>query len=192
MNLGSLSSFIAQAQAAASGFLNRSEAYIASTLSSFRDRRGQLRYNISKLKANAPRTDAPQALKDDYSRTLAAANDANTKAEWVGKIADEFTNITGLGILPAAIAGVPVAVMLAGIAAAATVIYKAVSEIARYVGAAQAVETARAAGRDTVAALNQYNATAGAGGIFGDASKLIWPIALAGVAYLLIADSRRR
>lgn len=191
MNLGSLSSFIAQAQAAASGFLNKSEAYIATTLSTFRDKRGQLRFQISKLKANAPRTDAPQSLKDDYARTLNAANDASAKAEWVGKIADQFTNVTGLGVLPVAIAGVPVAVMLAGIALSAAVIYKAVSEIARYLGAAQAVETARAAGRDPVAALNQYNATAGAGGIFGDASRLIWPIALAGVAYFLITDKRR-
>lgn len=192
MHLGSLSSFIADAQAAASNFINKSENYIISALSNFRDKRGQLRFQIAKLQKNAPRTDAPESLKMQYSAALAAAQDANAKAEWVGRIADEFTNVTGLGVLPAVIAGVPVAVMLAAIAGLTVVIYNAVNQVSRYIGASQAVSAAQAAGRDPVAALAQYNATAGSGGLFGDAAKLIWPLVLAGGVYLLIADKRGR
>lgn len=191
MQLGSLQSFIAEAQANASAFLNKPSDWISTQLSAFRDKRGQLRFNLDKLRRNAPLTNAPQALKNQYAATLAQVQDATAKAEWVGRIADEFTNVTGLGVLPAIIAGIPVAVMLAAIAGLTVIIYNAVNQVGRYVGASQAVATATAAGRDPLAALNQYNATAGSGGLFGDASKLVWPIAIAGVAYLLLTQKRR-
>ena len=192
MQLGSIDSLLSQAQAAASGFVNKTENYISTQLSLFRDKRGQLRYSISKLKAHAPKTTAPQALKDDYARTLAAATDASEKAEWIGKIADQFTAITGLGVLPAIVAGLPIAVLIAAVVIAGGVIYTAVKEISLYVGRAQTVEAAQAAGRDPLTALQQYNATAASGGIFGDASKLIWPIAIVGGLYLIYENSRKR
>lgn len=177
--------------ARASQYAGRAESYVINALVQFRDKRGALNYNVNKLKANMPRTDAPQALKDQYARTLALAQDAKVKADWLGALADQFTAITGLGALPALIAGVPVAVLLAAAAALTIIISKVVSEVSRYVGAAQAVEIARSAGRDPVAAFNAYNASAGSGGLFGDAAKLVWPLVIAGGIYLLISDKRK-
>jgi len=193
MQLGSLSSFIADAQAAAAKFVNRTEGYVINALSSFRDKRGQLNFNIAKLKKNAPLTNAPELVKAEYRIALAEAEDAKQKADWVGRIADEFTNITGLGVLPALIAGVPIAVMLAAVAGAVYLIANVNGHVSRYLNAKAIAEAANAQGKDGAAAAASYLKSAGTGGgLFGDASQLVWPIALAGVAYLLIADKRGR
>lgn len=185
MNLGSLGSWISDLQAAAGAYAGKAESYIINSLVNFRDKRGALNFQIVKLKKNAPRTDAPESVKAAYVETLAAATDAKTKADWLGRIADQFTNVTGLGVLPAVIAGVPVAVMLAGIVAVTAIIYNVTNQITRYVTANTIAE------RDGPTAAQRYLDSSKGGGLFGDISSLIWPIAIAGVAYLVITDKRR-
>lgn len=190
VNLGSLSSWIADMERQAGGYVGKAESYIINSLVQFRDKRGALNFAISKLKKNAPLTSAPENVKAAYVMALAQANDAKLKADWLGRIADEFTNITGLGVLPALIAGVPVAVMLAAVASLVYLISKAVSEISRYVNAKTIAETA-GGGAAGAAAAQRYLDSSQGGGLFGDASQLVWPIAIAGVAYLLITGKRR-
>jgi hypothetical protein len=190
MQLGSLESFIAQAKASAGQFVNATEAYVSTQISNFRDKRGQLNYALTKLKANIPRTDAPQSLKDQYAQNLAAAQDAKEKADWLGAVADQFTAITGLGILPV-VAGLSGAALLAAIAIIGATIYSVTQAVSNYVSRAQAVDAAIKAGRDPLAALQQTAATQARGGIFGDLSQLIWPVAIIGVLYLLY-DNRKR
>lgn len=191
MQLGSLDSFIAEAKRRASEFLDKSEAYIATQISLFRDRRGQLNFALNKLKANAPKTNAPQALKDEYAATYAKAMDAKEKADWLGKIADQFTAITGLGVLPV-IAGLSGAGLLAAIAIIGATVYSVTQAVSNYAANAQAVNAALASGRDPLAALQQSRAQAARGGIFGDLSTLVWPVAIVGGLYLIYENSRKR
>lgn len=193
MQLGDFSSWLADIQRQAGAFVGKAESYIISAVSNFRDKRGQLNFQLTKLRANPPLTSAPDSLRQEYREALAAAEDTKTKADWLGKLADTFTNITGLGAVPALIAGVPVAVMLAGIAALTVTIVKISQSVSHYMAARQVVETAMREGKDASSALDRYNRAnpQGSGGIFGDASKLVWPVAISLGLYLLISNKRR-
>ena len=194
MHLGSLPTWITELQNRAGEFANKTESYIVGALVKFRDKRGELRYYLARLKANPPPSNAPASLKADYNATLTAANDANTKAEWLGKIADTFTNITGLGVLPAVIAGVPLAVMLAAVASLVYIITNITKSVSRYMAARLVVTTAAAQGKDATNALeNFYDSNPeGGGGLFGDAAKLVWPIAIVGGIVLYMQAGKRR
>lgn len=191
MQLGSLTSWILELERQAGAFVGRTENYVINQLVSFRDKRGELNFQISKLKKNAPLTTAPENVKAEYVTALAEAEAAKQKVEWLGKIADQFTAITGLGALPVLIAGIPVAVMLAGIVSLTYIINSAVNHVSRYINAKSIAEAENARGGNGAQAAANYLKSAGTGGgLFGDISTLIWPLAITAGLYLLISDTR--
>lgn len=191
MQLSGIETWVASLQSKAAAFYNRTENQVIAALVDFRDKRGQLNFQLTKLKKNAPAFDAPAALKADYTATLALANDAKAKADWIGRIADEFTNITGLGLLPAVIAGATIPVLLAGAAAVVAIIYTVTNAVSKYVGAKQIADAAKASGGNPQTALERFYASQKGTGIIGDTAQLIWPVAIAGVAYLMLTGKRR-
>lgn len=192
MQVGDVTSWLAMLESRAGEFANKTESYIINSLVRFRDKRGELNFQYNKLRANPPAASAPASLRTHYQATLAMANDAREKAAWLGRLADTFTNVTGLGALPALIAGVPIAVMLAAAAALTIVISNVTAAISKYLGAKQIAAAAEAGGRNPQTALEQYYAQQKGGGFFGDAAQLVWPIAIAGGAFLLLSNKRGR
>lgn len=191
MRLGDVTSWLSSLESAAQSFVNATENKIISIIVAFRDKRGLLNFNLAKLQNNPPDVNAPQAVKDDYAATLAAAQDAKQKADWLGGVVDTFTNITGLGAIPAAVAGIPVALMLAAAVALTVTIAQVVSAISRYLAAKQIGEATAAQGGDAASAVaSYYNRTAASSTIFGDLSSAIWPAAIVFGAYLLLSRKR--
>lgn len=191
MHLSGISDWLESLESKATQFANRTESFIVGQLVKFRDDRGRLSYNLTKLRAAAPPVNAPAALRQNYRDTLEAAEEAKGRADFVGRIADEFTNITGLGVLPAVVAGVSVPVLLAAIAALAIIITNVSSAVTRYLGAKQIYDAAGAQGKDPTAALQSYYARSQSTGFFGDAAQLVWPVAIVAGAYLLLGNKRR-
>jgi len=189
--LADLESWLDEIQSRAGEYVNKTQLYVINTLVRFRDKRGELNFQYNKLRANPPPANAPASLRANYQATLAMANDAREKAAWLGKLTDTFTNVTGLGALPALIAGVPIAVMLAAAVALTILITNITAAISKYLGAKQIAEAATAGGRDPQSALETYYAQQKGGGFFGDVSQLVWPLALAGGAFLLLSNKRR-
>ncbi len=189
MQLQGLQEWISSLENSAAQFVGKTESYIIGKLVAFRDKRGELSYNLRKLTANPPPANAPAALKADYAATLAAAQDAKSKADWLGPIADQFTAITGLGALPAIIAGIPVAVLIAGAVALTVIITNVSGMIGRYLGARQIVASAAAQNKDATGALQSYYASASTG-FFGDASQLVWPLAIVAGAYVFLSRKK--
>jgi hypothetical protein len=188
--MNEVSEWLASLESAAAGYANKTANYITGKLVAFRDARGALDWNYRKLKLNPPAITAPAQLKTIYAATLASAESARDKAAWVGKIADQFTAITGLGALPALIAGVPVALLIAAAVAVTIIISNVTQAVARYMGAKLVGEAAERAGKDSGAAITDYYAKNIATGFFGDAASLIWPVAIVAGAYLLLKGKR--
>jgi len=186
MQLAGLTEWIAGLEASAARFANQTEGQITSALANFRDKRGELNYQLRKLQSNPPPAGAPQTILNDYRTLLASALETKGRADWLGTVADTFTNITGLGILPALVAGVPVAVMLAGVAALVIIISQITTATGRYMGARQIAAQAISEGKDATGALTTYYARNASTGLFGDAAQLVWPAAIVLGAFLLL------
>jgi hypothetical protein len=192
MHLGSLTSWLAELENRAGEFANKTEAYIVNTLVKFRDKRGELNFQINKLRSNPPLAGSPAILTAQYSAALQQATDAKTKADWVGKIADAFTNVTGLGAIQV-IAGVPVAVLVAAAVSATYIITQVTKSVTTYMNARQIGETAMREGKDATGAVARYlEGAAQSGGLFGDAAKLVWPIAIVGGIVLYMNSKGRK
>jgi hypothetical protein len=191
MQLSGISEWLDSLQAKAVEFANKSEAYVINALVRFRDDRGRINFQLAKLRAAAPPVNAPQALRDQYNATLAQLQEAKSRADFLGPIADQFTAITGLGALPAVIAGIPVAVLLAAIAGLAIVVTNVSGQVTKYLGARQIYDASVAQGKDPAAALQSYYARQASTGFFGDLSQLIWPVAIVGGMFLLLDRKRR-
>ncbi|MGE0294708.1 MAG: hypothetical protein AB7P97_20345 [Hyphomonadaceae bacterium] len=192
MQLSGISEWLDELQDRAASFANKSQSYIINSLVRFRDDRGRLNFQLSKLRAAAPPVNAPQALRDQYNATLAELTEAKSRADFVGSIADQFTAITGLGALPLVVAGIPVAVLLAAIAALAIIVTNVSGQVTKYLGAKQIYDSSVAQGKDPTGALQSYYARQASTGFFGDVSQLVWPLAIVAGAYLFLGDKRRR
>lgn len=191
MQLSGISDWLNSLQAKAVEFANKSEAYVVNALVRLRDDRGRINFQLSRLTKAAPPANAPQALRDQYAATLAALQEAKARADFLGPIADQFTAITGLGALPAVVAGIPVAVLLAAIAGLAIIVTNVSGQVTKYLGAKQIYDAAVTAGRDPTATLQSYYARQASTGFFGDAAQLVWPLAIVAGAYLFLGGRRR-
>lgn len=191
MQLSGVSEWISSLTDKATQFANKSQAYIINALVKFRDDRGRINFQLRKLRENPPAANAPKVLRDQYAAALAEAQEAKSRADFIGPIADEFTAITGLGALPVLVAGIPVAVLLAAIAAVAIIVTNVSAQVTKYLGAKQLYDSAVSQGTDPTAALQSYYARQQSGGFFGDASQLVWPLAIVAGAYLFLGNKRR-
>lgn len=117
------------------------------------------------------------------SALLARGQDIKSKVDWVqSTLADVsgFFGLSGLGVLPLIVP----AVIVAAIAAVTILIYKWTEEVTSYLKEERLVKSG--------VPRTQAQASTKAGGIFGDAAQLVWPVALLGGAYLFFNSRKER
>lgn len=99
-----------------------------------------------------------------------------TVMEWFGMA--DYRGVNGLGVVPLLVP----AVIVAGIVAVTALIYKWSEEVSAYLKEERLVASG--------VPREQAQAQTDSGGLFGDASKVIWPLAIAAVALVVINKGR--
>lgn len=162
----------------------------------FRSQLTALNEQEAYLSNHYPKSTASQKAWDDYNAIYGAVLDTQAKAETVNdqikKVEKQFgIQLSGLGLLPAL--EIP-AVVVAGIIGASYLLAKTLDLVQLYYQRTSYANSVAASGGDVAGALASFDAKnkpTGGGGLFGDLSQLLWPVAIIGGVYLFSQNRGR-
>lgn len=152
-----------------------------------------LRTRYNELLAHPPNFAQSPGVWAEYDELKNNVSSTLSKAEWVeGQIVaiENQTGITlnGLGFLPAV--AIPAAVV-AAIVGCTYLIAKSMDLISDYFGRNAYIEQRVKDGVSAAQAAGEYDKNNQKGGLFGDLSKLLWPVAIVVIAPLVLKELRR-
>ena len=177
-----LSSWIASLESAARNVSEWSGAAFWKGVNEWRTTYGGIIDARRRLRENPPGANSDPVVKSEYNDLMNRADSLYAKASWINGEIEKITPpvSTGVGALPV----IP-AVIVAGIAAVTYLAKTLIDEISRYVRERQYVAAAARQGKSELQAMAEFqrNNPPG-GGLFGDASQLVWPVAIVGAIYL--------
>jgi hypothetical protein len=155
----------------------------------FRAKFADLNSRIEYLDNHYPKASAPKVQWDEYNTLMASLRDTQAKAQTVDDQIRAFeksvgVSLSGLGAVQ--LLEIP-AVLVAAIIGAVYILSKGIDAAQRYQERNSYIDAATASGQSATAAMAAYDAKnpAGGGGLFGDVSKIVIPVAIiAGLVYL--------
>jgi len=183
MQLSGISDWLAQIQTAARAVGQWVGGAVDSRLAEWRAT--VKRFNDAYAKVQMSEGSNP-ALASKRNALLAAGQSLKEKIGWIeNSIASltQYVTTSGLGFLPAVVP----ATIVAAIIAATALIYKFMDEVSAYLAEERIVAQTVASGGDPVKARQQAQAAASqGGGLFGDVSGALVPLALIGAAAYIL------
>jgi hypothetical protein len=184
-----ISGWIASLENAARGVSEWTGAAFWRGINEWRATYGAIIDARKKLRENPPSANSDPVVKSEYASLTSRMDTLYARASWInGEIEKIIPPVaSGMGALPL----VP-AVLVAAILSVTYIAKVLVDEIARYVRERQYVRAAAASGKSELQAMAEFqrNNPVG-GGLFGDASRLVWPVAIVGALYLFLTENRK-
>jgi len=181
MLLGGISEWIGDMYDAAASAVSWVGDEIAAKLDQWNKDVSRFRSAYAELQATPSSSSERSKLR---MQLIERGQDIVSKVDWIqsglASVSGMF-GLSGLGALPLLVP----AVIVAAIIAVTAVIYKWTDEVAGYLREERLV--ASGVPRTQAQAANQ-----GSGGLFGDVSKLLWPLALLAGGALLLNSKRRK
>lgn len=162
-----------------------------SEVKNFRSKKASLDAAYGKLMNSPPPSSAPAQQWAEYNEMMASMGKASSAAQTVDDQIRSLENVSGslsgLGALPVVL--VP-ATLVAGIVGATYLISKAMDVAQRYMERNSFIQARAGVGVPADQAMKEYDqanpAPSSSGGLFGDVSKLVWPLALVAGAMLFV------
>lgn len=175
-----IASLYSTVSTAASGAVSWAGDEVSSKLAQWRNDVAKFRQSLVDLQASPSSSASGVQKRNDL---ITRGQDIASKVDWIEEqltAIGGFFGLSGLGVLPFLVP----AVIVAAIAAVTIIIYKWTDEVAAYLREERLVSSG--VPRD------QAQQSAQGPGLFGDLSKLIWPIVLVGGGLLFLQSQRGR
>lgn len=177
-----LSAWIASLDSAARGVTDWTGAKFWQGVNAWRETYGGIIDARQNLRKHPPAQNSNAVVKSEFAALSQRADALYERAAWINAQIEKIIPPvqSGLGALPV----VP-AVLVAAIAGVTYLAKGLIDEISRYVRERQYVSAAQASGKTELQAMSEFaRQNPPGGGLFGDASRLVWPFAIVGGLYL--------